>query len=378
MPLLPDSPMAPDRFPALDAAELRHASEARRLVALQAQLLMDTPPEPGLDALVRLAARALDVPMVALGLVDADRCWLKANLGLPIDELDRAPSVAARIVERALAGDTAPLVISDLSRDPGFAAHPLAQDEPGEGKATLQFAAGAPVVDAQGEALGAVVVFDTRLRPFDAAQRSLLADLALLASGQLQARHQARQVPAADGSDPLTGAASSTPFFQLLEVELRHAMRSGEPFAVLRLDLDGLRDINTAYGPAVGDRVLREIAQRLRAQVRLGDLLARLGDDDFGIVMRHGGAEEAAVLVERIQAALREPVYLGEGLPSLGAVVSVGLAVYSDQVASVGELLEQADMSLQLAKGRKQSRWQVFGRFFEGTLGRRLAEKDRP
>ena len=63
MPLLPDPPMAPDRFPALDAAELRQTSEARRLGALQSQLLMDTPPEPGLDALVRLAARALEVPI---------------------------------------------------------------------------------------------------------------------------------------------------------------------------------------------------------------------------------------------------------------------------------------------------------------------------
>jgi diguanylate cyclase (GGDEF)-like protein len=355
-----------------DLTDPTGAREARRLAAVQAHALRGDVIEPGLEALLRLTVRLFEAPMAALALVDAEHCLIEAQLGLPVDPIPRESSVAARIVERAGAGELQPLVIEDALRDPAWASHPLCQ-----GEVPLRFAAGAPVFDAEGEALGALVVFDTRVRPLDAAQLALLRDLALIASDQLQARRRARLAPAADGSDVLTGAAGAKSFFEALEVELRHAMRTGEAFAVLRLDLDGFDDILTAYGPELADVVLREIGRRLRAQVRLGDLLARLGDDDFGVVMRHGGAEDATVLVERITAAVRQPVDLGEGVPPLVPAVSIGMAAYTDQIGSVGELLAQADEGLLLAQGRKASRWQAFGRFFESTLGLRLVDKGR-
>lgn len=355
-----------------DATDPTGVREACRLAAVQAHALQGDVIEPGLEALLRLAVRLFEAPLAALALVDAERCLIEAQHGLPVDPIPRQSSVAARIVERALAGELQPLVIEDLLQDPAFASHPLCQ-----GEAPLRFAAGAPVFDAEGEALGALVVLDTQVRQLDPAQQALIRDLALIASEQLQARRRMRVVGAADGSDALTGAAGAQAFFEALEVELRHAMRTGEPFAVLRLELDGFDDIDTAYGPERANQVLREIGRRLRAQVRLGDLLARLGDDDFGVVMRHGGADDAAVLVERITAAVRQPVDLGEGVPPLVPALSVGMAAYTDQIGSVGELLAQADDALLLAQGRKATRWQAFGRFFGSTLGLRLVDKGR-
>ena len=344
--------------------------ESARLAAVREHALVGTDPEPAFDAIVRLATHLFGMPMACVTVVDADHGWLKARVGIPLEELPRRDSFAGRIVAEALDGSTEPLVVEDLRQDLRSDRHPLRQ-----GAQPVCFHAGAPVVDADGQPIGAVSVFDTRPRSFSALQRTLLSDLARVAASTFQARLGERRLQALADADPLTGAAHRRPFEQALDVELRHAMRTGEAFAVLRLDVDGFSDINTAYGQEAGDTVLREVGRRLRAQVRLGDLLARLGADDFGIVMRHGGEAEAAMLAERITTAVREPVDLGPGAAEVSPGISVGVAVYSDDVASVVELLARADASLQQARARKESRWQVFGRLFDEVPSLKLVGK---
>lgn len=351
------------------APTLPFPEEAHRLAALRRHALLGSAPEPGFDALVRSAARLPGACAAAFGLVDADRCWAKSRCGGAPEQVDREFSLAARCVEQALAGDTRGLWVDELSADPAFSAHPMTAPPQ-----AARSAAAVPVADPEGQILGALVVFSPQPAAFDAAAVEALSDLALLATALLQARALARRVPADDGSDPLTGAAPATAFTPALEVELSQAMRTGEPFAVLRLDIDGFADINTAYGAAAGDRVLREVGQRLRAQLRLGDVFARLGADDFGIVMRRGGAAEAALLAERITATVREPLDLDDAGARVSPGISVGVAAYSDAVVSVGELVAQAEASLQRARARKESRWQIFGRFFPQPGGLHLVE----
>lgn len=344
--------------------------EARRLAAVREHALAGTPPEAAFDAVARLASHLFGMPMACLTVVEADRCWLKARVGMALEEVDRHASFADRIVAEALDGSTEPLVIEDLRQDLRSEPHPLRQ-----GAHPVCFHAGAPVLDADGLPIGTVSVFDTHPRGFSALQRSLLTDLARVAATTFQARLGEHRLQALADADPLTGAAHRRQFEQALDVELRHGMRTGEAFAVLRLDVDGFSDINTAYGQEAGDTVLREVGRRLRAQVRLGDLLARLGADDFGIVMRHGGAAEAAMLAERITTAVREPVDLGPDAARVSPGISVGVAVYADDVASVVELLARADTSLQQARARKESRWQVFGRLFEDAPVLKLVDR---
>ena len=345
--------------------------ETLRLAAVRAHAAVGTAPEPAFDAIVRVASHLFGMPMACIGLVDVDHVWRKAGVGLALDEVARHVSFADRIVAEALDGSTEPLVIEDLRQDLRSERHPLRQ-----GSTPVCFFAGAPVIDADGQPIGALSVFDAQPRSFSPLQCDLLSDLARLASTAFQAGLAARRLQALADVDPLTGAAHRRQFEQALDVELRHAMRTGEAFAVLRLDVDGFADINTAYGAEAGDTVLREVGRRLRAQVRLGDLLARLGADDFGIVMRHGGEAEAAMLAERITTAVREPVDLGDDTARVSPGISVGVAVYSDEVASVVELLARADASLQQARARKESRWQVFGRLFEPVPGLTLVGKD--
>jgi diguanylate cyclase (GGDEF)-like protein len=280
-------------------------------------------------------------------------------------------SVGAWAVAQSLEGAQSTVVIEDLRLDKRFAQNPLVLRAKG-----IRFYASAAIVDEMGHVLGVVSVLDTQVRSFNTVQRGLLKDLATLALTALQARHRGRTLQQLAQADPLTGAADPQQFEQALDVELRHSMRTGESFAVLRLDLDGFGDINTAYGQAAGDAVLREVGRRLHQQVRLGDLLARLGSDDFGIVMRHGGEAEAQMLAARIVAALRLPIQLGSGGEEVSPGVSIGVAAYSDRIASVSALLAEADVSLKQARAQKESRWLVFGKLFEGGPELRLVGRE--
>lgn len=332
-------------------------AEAQRLAALHAHGILDSAPEPDFDALARMAAHLLDAPVAFVGLLDVDRFWIKAGIGL--DSPGRRRDVSLCACELTACG--VPVVVEDLTRTDCCAVL-AALPEP----STLRLFAAAPIVDSAGHLLGAVGVLDEAARTLDQRQSDHLQDLAQLAMTAMLARQRGLMLQQLAQTDPLTGAADTLQFEQALEVELRHSMRTGEPFAVLRLDLDGFADINTAYGQAAGDAVLREVGRRLHQQVRHGDLLARLGSDDFGIVMRHGGPAQAKMLVARIMAAVRQPIQLGSAGEEVSAGISIGVATYSDEIASIGELLALADESLIQARSLKESRWLVFGKLFNG------------
>ena len=332
-------------------------AERQRLGALQAHAILDTEAEAGTDALVRLASQLFGMPMAVIGLLDEERLWFKARMGIDTSELPRARSLC----DAAMAMAPGTLVIEDLKEYGRAADHAWVT-----GGVPARFCAMSTIVDEQGQALGCIAVLDTQVRSFTEAQVTLMQDLALVTAQVLQGRQRGRLLMQSAQADALTGAAGAPQFEQMLDVELRHAMRSGEGFAVLRLDLDGFGDINTAYGQVAGDAVLREVGRRLHQQVRLGDLLARLGSDDFGIVMRHGGDDEAQMLAARIMAAVCQPIDLGNGRDAVSPGVSIGVAAYSDDISSVAELLAQAEASMRAAKAQKESRWMVFGKIFSG------------
>ena len=108
---------APDR-PALD--------EAHRLAVLRGLGVLDTGREAAFDALVACAARLSGCPISLIGLVDADRLWFKASVGLDLEQLPREPSCCDRAIRAA-----GPLVVEDLRADERFAAHPLVAGAPG-------------------------------------------------------------------------------------------------------------------------------------------------------------------------------------------------------------------------------------------------------
>lgn len=164
-------------------------AERARLAGLAELFILDTAREPLFDSLVRLAAATCAAPMALLTLVDQDRLWFKAELGLGgLREAPRAPAFCARAIE----SDDA-LEVPDALDDPRFAANPFVCGQPG-----VRFYAGAPLVLPSGERVGTLCVLDTQARLLTAEQRRTLVSLAGLATQALTMRRdlmaQAHQV----------------------------------------------------------------------------------------------------------------------------------------------------------------------------------------
>lgn len=328
-------------------------NEPKRLAALRAYEMLDTPAEPDFDAVARLLAQVAQVPLAWVGLLDAERVWIKAQQGLSVTQLARDAWVASHLMVHPREN----LIIPDVSQNAQWLAHPWATHLP-----QVRFLAVQPVVDVAGYVLGMVAVAAPHPREDDEGLATLqahLADCATLVAALMESRKRAWQLTRLAMTDPLTGIGNKTQFDLALQVEMGHAMRSGEPFTVLCLDLDGFKAINDGFGHTAGDEVLCEVAKRLQQQVRLGDTLVRLRDDEFAVVMRHGAEESAAVLSKRIVQAISQPVDLTTG-DTVGVGISIGMAAYSDQICSGIELVQKAGESLNQAKRRNEKRWNMF------------------
>jgi diguanylate cyclase (GGDEF)-like protein len=219
-----------------------------------------------------------------------------------------------------------------------------------------------------------VAVLDVQPRRANEAQRSALRELSTVVRVALQARRQATDLARQALLDPLTGTASRRQFDLALDVEMHHAMRTGEPFTLLLLSLDGIGDIRNGFGATAADAALREVSARLISQVRLGDVLSRLCGEEFGVVMRHGAEAAAEVLATRIIRAVREPLTLDSG-DEVGVRVCIGIAAYSDSVESVVALTGHAEQALQQARRQHERRWSFFGRKFEAPELRLVANE---
>ena len=149
--------------------------------------------------------------------------------------------------------------------------------------------------------------------------------------------------------DPLTGLANRT----LLATTTERALQgSTGTTAMLLIDLDHFKDVNDTLGHAVGDELLRAVADRLRQQVASPDLVARLGGDEFVVLVRRCGTPEDAVeLARRLGDAISEPYRVQGVLLTVGCSIGIGLA--PDHVGTVEGLLRCADVALYTAKATR-------------------------
>ena len=155
-------------------------------------------------------------------------------------------------------------------------------------------------------------------------------------------------------TDPMVPLANRRVLIRALAVALAQAQRHGTHAALLFVDIDGLKAINDAHGHATGDAAIGHVAALLQAQLRSADLVARIGGDEFGVLLDRVDAAAAHDKAEALRAAiLAQPLRFG----SLNLVVSItiGMAVIGEQ-DGVAALLARADADMYAARAQRSER----------------------
>ena len=159
--------------------------------------------------------------------------------------------------------------------------------------------------------------------------------------------------------DQLTGLPNRKLFEELLSKELARAARGARMVAVVLLDLDHFKDINDSLGHEAGDQLLRQVADGVSAMLRQEDTMARIGGDEFALLVTAvERAEDALVLLRRLSARFRSPFQLDER--EFPVSCSMGISLYPEDGKDPQELMRNADAALFRAKSTGRNNFQIF------------------
>jgi diguanylate cyclase (GGDEF)-like protein/PAS domain S-box-containing protein len=205
--------------------------------------------------------------------------------------------------------------------------------------------------------LGILVCFFGRRTEFDDQFFELQRALGRQASQTIVRVRLQRRLAYLALHDQLTGVANRQLLEQSLDEAIATAAATGHPLAVLFLDVDGFKAINDQFGHAIGDAVLVELATRLRNGVRAGDVVGRIGGDEFVAICADADVTAATAIAERILTMTQSPIAVSAGV--IAASVSVGAALYRPDVdpPPTGEgLLIRADGAMYDSKNAGKNR----------------------
>jgi len=198
-----------------------------------------------------------------------------------------------------------------------------------------------------GRVEGAIVVSRRTSEPWPASARRILEAAAVEASAALARVYTLRDAEARASTDALTGLPNRRYFDEYVTV-LSRRRRAEDRVGVLMIDIDRFKRLNDTFGHAVGDHVLREVAQAIAAAVREEDVPARFGGEEFAVLLRNPSPEVAVDVGQRVRDAVASLDLRKLGVPEV--TVSVGVAVAASPHEPLGELIDAADRALYRAK----------------------------
>lgn len=324
-------------------AALLPPNEEERLQVLESYGILDTEEEQAYDDLTHLATALCQTPTAMMTLIDRDRQWVKSRVNWERRQNPRDVSFCAHTILRP--GKL--MLVPDLAKDPRFVANPMVTGEP-----KARFYAGVPLVTREGTALGALCVIDRRPRTLTEEQSRALESLARQVVAQLELRVQVAELEKQSLTDPLTGVWNRRAFYRLLRNEWARHTRSGQPLALLMVDIDHFKQVNDTYGHPGGDAVLQEVAETLAASIRPSDTLFRYGGEEFCCVLTGCDLETAVGIAERARAAVA-------GAPRGGVAVTVSVgaaAALAGAGMTTNLLVGKADEALYAAKEAGRNR----------------------
>jgi len=154
--------------------------------------------------------------------------------------------------------------------------------------------------------------------------------------------------------DSLTGILNRFAFQEELKRVVSNSKRTNAKFALLFLDLDHFKEVNDTYGHDIGDKLLQEVTNRILPNIRIEDVFARIGGDEFVLILTNIKNDTLEQLVEKAITLFREPWIVGN--IKLNVTTSIGVAIFPDHADSGSELMKKADIAMYKSKelGRNQ------------------------
>jgi len=309
-------------------------NEVERLNILNQYGILDTPYEEPFERIAALARLIFDTPIVLISLLDENRQWFKSNIGLDVRQTPREQAFCNETIR---SDDV--LVIADAELDARTAQNPLVTGQP-----HIRFYAGAPLVTPEKARLGSLCIIDRQPRRFDERERAILKSLAGLVMKEMELRRQTEH-------DWLTGAASRQAFQNTVErlVE-RMAPKS---IGLISFDIDHFKQVNDRFGHVAGDRVLIEVVEVCRGALRDGDVISRLGGEEFAVLLPDATTNSALVVAERLRQAIENSRRPEVDVP---ITASFGVTMLEQSDLGLADPLRRADKALYRSKanGRNQ------------------------
>ena len=195
--------------------------------------------------------------------------------------------------------------------------------------------------------IGAIVLSRRDREAWSESARRLVRGAATETAAALDRASSQREVAASASTDPLTGLPNRR-YFEEFSSLLAQRRRAGDTVAVLMIDIDKFKGLNDAYGHPIGDQVLKAVADAITTAVRDQDVPARIGGEEFAVLLRNPGPAVALEIGERVRQAVRELDLRFIGVP--GVSVSVGVAHAESADEPIDALIERADKALLRAK----------------------------
>lgn len=309
--------------------------ERERQGALDQLCLTHLEIEEAFERVARLVTQLLDVPISIFTILDRDWAFSKAASGSDFREGPRNLSFCAHTV---LHNDV--FVVSDTRADDIFHDHPYVTGSP-----FIVFYASVPVRAPNGQPIGALCAIDTRPRVFTPAMESVLVALAAVLDDELRFRQLSTV-------DHLTGLFNRRQFDDQIDREWHRALRMGLPLSLLAIDVDHFKSYNDHYGHPAGDDCLRAISEAIREECsRSGDQAFRIGGEEFAVVLPATDEEGAALIAQRLSAAIRALALPHEVAPNGIVTLCIGVvAAVNPANHELRDLVKSADSALYAAK----------------------------
>ncbi|MFT7130732.1 MAG: diguanylate cyclase (GGDEF)-like protein [Gammaproteobacteria bacterium] len=263
--------------------------EESRLKTLRSLNILDTLSEERFDRLTRMAKRLFNVPIALVSLVDENRQWFKSCIGLCASETPRDISFCGHAI---LGNDI--FIVPDATADERFADNPLVLNEP-----YIRFYAGCPLRFTDGSKLGTLCIIDKKPRNFSDEDLESLKDLASTAERELGAIQLVTL-------DDLTNILNRRGLMMLGQHSIKICIRQKIQASLVYLDLDNFKPINDTFGHAEGDRVLTAFANKIGELCRESDIFARIGGDEFVMLLMNTSKAEAEDMILRFQQSLTD------------------------------------------------------------------------